>query len=301
MRTTLFLLAWLSAAPPDTTVVGPQESLREVAERVLGDASATAELRALNGLASDAVAPGTRLRLPGQERALALKALETARTLVAQAKGEGALREAEARLSEAEVSFRAARYAQASEAANAAGTLVSTGRAPHPSAFSVHVEPDAGTTTVSVTRGPPVRVEAEGVTRPVASGETVLVEKGQPPVAPTPPLAVPQPEQPEQGAVLKRRADKDKKDRLGPVKLTWAAVSGVERYEVEVTRESGGAAIVTQTTTAPELRLPLLPAGRYAWTVRAVGAAGRSEPSAVRRFELVPADLPINVKTGPWQ
>ncbi|WP_163867387.1 peptidoglycan-binding protein LysM [Myxococcus eversor] len=299
MRTALFLLAWLSAFPPDTTVVGPQESLREVAERVFGDASATAELRALNGLASDAVAPGTRLKLPGQERALALKALETARTLVAQAKGEATLPEAEARLGEAEVYFRTARYAQASEAANAAGTLVSTGRAPHPSAFSVHVEPDAGTTTVSVTRGPPVRVEAEGVTRPVASGETVLVEKGQPPVAPTPPLAVPQPEQPKQGAVLKRRADAKK--QLGPVKLTWAAVPGVERYEVEVARDLEGAAVVTQTTTTPEVTMPALAAGRYWWTVRAVGGAGRSEPSAVRRFELVPERLPINVKKGPWQ
>ncbi|MFY2558251.1 peptidoglycan-binding protein LysM [Corallococcus terminator] len=299
MRMALFLLAWLSASPPDTTVVGPRESLREVAERVLGDASATAELRALNDLPSDAVAPGTRLKLPGQERALALKALETARTLVAQAKGAGVLPEAEARLSEAEVHFRTARYAQASEAANAAGTLVSAGRAPHPSSFSVHVEPDAGTTTVSVTRGPPVRVEAEGVTRPVAPGETVLVEKGRPPVAPPPPLAVPQPEQPRNGAVLKLRADKH--DQLGPVKLTWAAVPGVERYEVEVARDSAGATVVTQTTTTPEVTLPVLPAGRYWWTVRAVGASGRSEPSAVRRFELVPARLSINVKKGPWQ
>lgn len=299
MRTALLLLAWLSASPPDTTEVGPRESLREVAERVLGDANATAELRALNGLSSDAVAPGTRLKLPGQERALALKALETARTLVAQAKGESTLPEAEARLSEAEVHFRTARYAQASEAANAAGTMVSTGRAPHPSAFSVHVEPDAGTTTVSVTRGPPVRVEAEGVTHPVAPGESVLVEKGRPPVAPTPPLAVPQPEQPRHGAVLKLRPDK--KDQLGPVKLTWAAVPGGERYEVEVTRDSGGAAVVTQTTTAPEVTLPVLSAGRYRWTVRAVGASGRSEPSAARRFELVPSGLSINVKKGPWQ
>ncbi|NTX17767.1 peptidoglycan-binding protein LysM [Myxococcus sp. CA051A] len=299
MKTALLLLAWLSAAPPDTTVVGPQESLREVAERVLGDANATAELRALNSLSSDAVAPGTRLKLPGQERGLALKALETARTLVAQAKGTGVLPEAEARLSEAEVYFRTARYAQASEAANAAGTMVSGGRAPHPSTFSVHVEPDAGTTTVSVTRGPPVRVEAEGVTRPVAPGETVLVEKGRPPVVPATPLAPPQPEQPEQGAVLKRRADA--KGHLGPVKLTWAAVTGVERYEVEVARDTQGAAVVTQTATSPELKLPVLPAGRYWWTVRAVGASGRSEPSVVRRFELVPERLKLEVQKGQWQ
>ncbi|NVJ28071.1 peptidoglycan-binding protein LysM, partial [Myxococcus sp. AM011] len=112
-------------------------------------------------------------------------------------------------------------------------------------------------------------------------------------------LAVPQPEQPKQGAVLKRRADAKK--QLGPVKLTWAAVPGVERYEVEVARDSEGAAVVTQTTTTPEVTMPALAAGRYWWTVRAVGGAGRSEPSAVRRFELVPERLPINVKKGPWQ
>ncbi|MFY1829171.1 peptidoglycan-binding protein LysM [Myxococcus fulvus] len=297
MRTTLFLFAWLCAAPPDTTVVGPQESLRDVAERALGDAGATAELRALNALSSDAVSPGTRLKLPGQERALALKALETARTLVAQARGAGGPAEAETRLKEAEVHFRTARYAQASEAANAAGTLVTQGRAPQPSTFSVQVEPDAGTTTVSVTRGPPVRVAAEGVTRPVAPGETVLVEKGRPPAAPPP--SVPRQEQPEEGVTLKRRADA--KRHLGPVKLSWAAQQGVERYEVEVARDAPGASVLTLTPTAAEVKLPPLPAGRYWWTVRAVGASGRSEPSGARRFELVPESIPLEVQKGPWQ
>ncbi|AGC43673.1 LysM domain-containing protein [Myxococcus stipitatus DSM 14675] len=300
MRTPLLLLAWLSAAPADpSTVVGPQESLKDVAVRVLGDANASAELRALNSLPSDSVPPGTRLKLPGQERALALKALETARTLVSQAKDVGGPTEAETRLREAEVHFRTARYALASEAANAAGALVTAARPPASSAFSVRVEPDAGTTTVTVVRGPPVRVEAEGVTHPVAPGETVLVEKGRPPARPAPPLATPLPDQPEEGAVLKRRADG--KGLLGPVKLSWAAQPGAERYEVEVARDAQGAAVLTQTASSPELQLPVLPAGRYWWTVRAVGPLGRSEPSGVRRFELVPERLKLEVQKGQWQ
>ncbi|MBZ4400441.1 peptidoglycan-binding protein LysM [Myxococcus sp. MISCRS1] len=297
MRTTLLLFAWLCAAPPDTTVVGPQESLRDVAERALGDASATAELRALNALSSDAVSPGTRLKLPGQERALALKALETARTLVARARSAGGPAEAETRLKEAEVHFRTARYAQASEAANAAGTLVAQRHAPQPSTFSVQVEPDAGTTTVSVTRGPPVRVEAEGVTLPVAPGETVLVEKGRPPSLPPP--SVPQPEKPAEGARLEYPAD-TKGVGLGPVKLSWAAQPGVERYEVEVSREAPGANVLTLSSTVAELKLPRLPAGRYRWTVRAVSASGRSEPSGARRFELV-ENISVRVRSGPWE
>ncbi|WP_338868015.1 peptidoglycan-binding protein LysM [Myxococcus stipitatus] len=300
MRTPWLLLAWLSAAPPaTTTVVGPQESLRDVAVRVLGDANATAELRALNALPSDTVTPGTRLKVPGQERALALKALETARTLVSQAKDTRGPTEAETRLREAEVHFRTARYALASESANAAGALVTAGRPPSPSAFSVRVEPDAGTTTVTVVRGPPVRVEAEGVIHPVEPGETVVVEKGRPPIHPPPALTPPQLELPEEGAVLKRRTDA--KGLLGPVKLSWAAQPGADRYEVEVVRDVQGAAVHTQTATSAELQLPVLPAGRYRWTVRAVGPTGRSEPSGVRWFELAPERLKLEVQKGQWQ
>ncbi|MCE9666285.1 peptidoglycan-binding protein LysM [Myxococcus stipitatus] len=300
MRTALLLVAWLGLAPSqESTVVGANESLREVAERVLGDAAAAAELRALNNLSSDSVAAGTRLRLPGQERVLALKALETARTLMAQARDDTGLREAAARLKVAEEHFRAARYTQASAAANAAGAQVAAPGAPQPSAFTVQVHPDAGTTIVTVTRGPPVRVEAEGVTRPVGPGETVSVEKGHPPTAPPVPPGIPRPEQPEEGALLKRRADA--KGRLGPVKLVWAAVTGAERYEVEVLREQQATPVFTQAATAPEVKLPPLPAGRYRWTVRAVGSAGRSEGSPPRWFELAPDKLKLEVQKGQWQ
>ncbi|MCP3138399.1 LysM peptidoglycan-binding domain-containing protein [Pyxidicoccus xibeiensis] len=291
----LFLLAWLGAASVDTAVVGPNETLRQVAERTVGDPSAAEEIQALNGLKSDTVAAGTRLKVPGPDRALALKALETARTLVAGMRSPGAT----ARLKEAEAHFRAARYAQASEAANAAGKQVADAPSPQPSAFSVEVGADGGSTTVSVSKGPAVRVEAEGVTQPVAMGESVRVERGRPPPAPPPPLVAPRPGLPEDGETLKRRPDKA--GRLGPVKLAWAAVPEADRYEVEVLSDTDGTAVFVQTVSAPEAKLPVLPAGRYRWTVRAVGATGRSEPSAARRFELVSERLKLEVQKGQWQ
>jgi len=298
MKAALLLLTWLGATPPDTVVVGSDESLRQVAERTIGDPRAAEELQALNGLSSDTVAAGTRLKVPGHERALALKALETARTLLASARDANVPPEASARLQDAEAHFRGARYAQAAAAANAAGKLVAAARAPQSSAFSVEVG-DGDSTTVTVKQGPPVRVEAEGVTQPVARGESIRVEKGRPPPAPPPPLVAPSPGQPTDAARLKRRADAD--GHLGPVKLTWAAVPGAERYEVEVAREQEQRAVFTQTVTTLEAKLPVLPAGRYRWTVRALGTTGRSEPSAPRHFELVPERLKLEVKKGQWQ
>ncbi|MFP2911393.1 LysM peptidoglycan-binding domain-containing protein, partial [Pyxidicoccus sp. 3LFB2] len=93
--TLLLLLAGLGVTAQDTAVVGPQETLRQVAERTVGDPGAAEEIQALNGLTSDTVAAGTRLKVPGQDRVLARKALETARTLVGDA---GASPEAAARL-----------------------------------------------------------------------------------------------------------------------------------------------------------------------------------------------------------
>ncbi|MBZ4418273.1 LysM peptidoglycan-binding domain-containing protein [Myxococcus sp. RHSTA-1-4] len=298
MRLPLFLLLpWLAAAAQDTAVVGPNETLRQVAERTVGDPDAAAEIMALNGLSSDAVAAGTRLKVPGHDRVLARKALETARTLVGDA---GASPEAEVRLKEAETHFRAGRYAQASEAANAAGKHGAQPPTTHASsAFSVEVGADGGTTTVTVSRGPPVRVEAQGVTRPVPPGESLRVERGNPPPAPAAPLVAPRPALPEDGELLKRRPDKA--GRLGPVRLAWAPVHGAERYVVEVSSDSEGASVFTQDVTSVDVKLPVLPAGRYRWTVRAVGPSGRSEPSLARRFELAPEQLKLEVKKGQWQ
>ena len=294
MRMPLFLLVpWLAAAAQDTAVVGPHETLRHVAERTVGDPEASEEIKALNGLTSDTVPAGTRLKVPGHDRVLARKALETARTLVGDA---GAPTEAVARLKEAEAHFRAGRYAQASDAANAAGRQGADAPTPQPSAFSVEVGPDGGTTTVTVSRGPAVRVEAQGVTRPVPSGESLRVEKGHPPPSP---LVAPHPGVPGDGELLKRRPDRA--GRLGPVKLAWAAVPGAERYEVEVSSDNEGASVFAQAVSTVEVKLPVLPAGRYRWTVRAVGPSGRSEPSATRRFELVSERLKLEVKQGQWQ
>jgi hypothetical protein len=49
------------------------------------------------------------------------------------------------------------------------------------------------------------------------------------------------------------------------------------------------------------VKLPTLPAGRYRWTVRAVGPAGRSEPAPPRHFELVLERLKLEVQKGQWQ
>ncbi|MFP2912117.1 peptidoglycan-binding protein LysM, partial [Pyxidicoccus sp. 3LFB2] len=192
-----------------------------------------------------------------------------------------------------------ARYAQASAAANAAGRQVASAPAPHASTFSVEVGPDGGTTTVTVTKGPPVRVEAEGVTRPVTAGASMRVEKGSPPPEPPAPLVAPKPALPEDGEQLKRRPDKA--GLLGPVKLSWAAVPGAERYEVEVSRDIEGPPVFAQAVPGVEVKLPALPAGRYRWTVRAVGPAGRSEPGSPRRFELVSERLKLEVQKGQWQ
>jgi len=297
MRTTLLiLLAGLGGTAQDTAVVGPHETLRQVAERTVGDPGAAEEIQALNGLTSDTVTEGTRLKVPGQDRGLAQKALETARTLVGDA---GVSPEATARLKEAEAHFRAARYAQSSEAANAAGRQVSAAPTPQSSAFSVEVGPDGGTTTVTVKTGPSVRVEAEGVTRPVAAGASVRVAKGNPPPEPLAPLVAPRPVLPEDGELLKLRPDRA--GLLGPVKLSWAGVPGAERYEVEVSRDIEGPPVLTQAVSAVEVKLPTLPAGRYRWTVRAVGPAGRSEPAPSRHFELVLERLKLEVQKGQWQ
>ncbi|MFP2963503.1 hypothetical protein ACLEPN_38640 [Myxococcus sp. 1LA] len=85
------------------------------------------------------------------------------------------------------------------------------------------------------------------------------------------------------------------------MKVTWEAVRGAERYEVEVSREQEHRAVFTQTVTTLEAKLPVLPAGRYRWTVRAVGPTGPSDASAPRHFELVPERLKLEVKKGQWQ
>ena len=58
------------------------------------------------------------------------------------------------------------------------------------------------------------------------------------------------------------------KGQLGPVTLTWSAVTGAKEYEIEVQPAEGSA--LRHTVNATQWQLPPLPAGRYRWTVRAL-------------------------------
>jgi LysM repeat protein len=286
------LLALLTLAPAEV-VVRDGESLAQVAQRALGDRGGASELKALNGLKDDTVAPGTKLRLPGPDRARAQSVLETARNAVKHADAKVTRREeAAAKLKEAEAHFQSARYADAAQAADGAWKLLSAS-ASQPTTFTVAVD-DKGATTVESRSGQPVRVEAEGVTRPVYVGESLRVEKGQPPPPPRLSLGAPHPTQP---------ADKHKlsvqfaKGGLGSVLLAWQAVEGAEGYEVELVHARGEKRVLT--ASAPQVRASL-PPGSYRWSVRAVARDTRSEASAEQGFELLDAPAkPINLQVQP--
>ncbi|MBN8226460.1 peptidoglycan-binding protein LysM [Corallococcus macrosporus] len=284
MKAALWLSAWMglsvvpSTAPTATVVREPPEGAP---------------------LPGGAATPGPR-KAPGTEPQTALKALEMSRAAVKAAPDDARRREAETRLQEAEAHYRAARYADALHKADEAWALLNP---PQPSNFTVEVDHDGGTTTVTHRQGPPVTVEAQHATRVLAKGESVRVQQGT--VLPEPPGA-PRLELPADKArlVLKPASGAA---LLGPVTLSWAAVTGATRYEVEVVSEGveGGAAPapVRSVVAARQWTLPALPAGRYRWTVTAVSPEqGRSLPSQTRRFELAAESLELNVKVkNGWQ
>ncbi|KFA94060.1 LysM peptidoglycan-binding domain-containing protein [Archangium violaceum] len=286
------LLALLMLAPTEA-VVRDGESLAEVAQRTMGDRGGASELKALNGLKDNAVVPGTKLKLPGPNRELAQRVLTTARNALAAADTKAARREeASAKLKEAEAYFQGARYDEAAQAADGAWKLVA-GPAPQPTAFTVNVT-DKGITTVKSRSGQPVRVEAEGVTRPVHPGESVSVEKGQPPPPPRAPLGVPQPTSPANRLKL---TVQPAKGGPSPVTLAWKAVEGAEGYEVELVPARGEKR--TLQASANQLRVSLT-AGLYRWSVRAVAHEARSEASAEQGFEVAEAPAkPINLQVQP--
>lgn len=291
------LLALLMLAPTEV-VVRDGESLAEVAQRTLGDRGGASELKALNGLKDNAVAPGTKLKLPGPNRELAQRSLTTARNALAQADAKAARREeASAKLKEAEAFFQAARYDDAAQAADGAWKLVSASPPPQPTAFSVAVD-DKGNATVESRSGQPVRVEAEGVTRQVYEGESVRVEKGQPPPPPRAPLGVPQPTHP---AHKLKVTVQPAKNGPSPITLVWKPVEGAEGYEVELMPARGD----KRTLTASETRLKVqLAAGTYRWIVRAVTREARSEASAEQAFEVAEAparSINLQVKPTDWK
>jgi hypothetical protein len=214
---------------------------------------------------------------------------------VAQADRNAARREeASAKLKEAEAHFQAAHYESAAKAADSAWALLSPG-AGQPSVFQVKVD-DAGDTTVSVKSGPPVRVRAENKTQPVTTGQTVRVPKGQPPPAPEAVLTAPQPRAPNDGSRFKFVPVNG---QLGPVTLTWNAVTGAKGYEVEVLPAEGEPLRRTLNTT--QWQLPLLKAGRYRWTVRALTESQKSNASAERLFELTEDRVTLEVGKSSWK
>jgi LysM repeat protein len=291
------LLALLTLAPTEV-VVRDGESLAQVAQRTLGDRGGASELKALNGLKDDTVATGTKLKLPGPDRAKAQSALETARNVVKQADAQVARREeAVTKLKEAEAHFQQARYAEAAQAADESTRLLSSRSAPQPpTSFTVNVGKD-GATTVRSTSGQPPSVESQGVTQLVPQGHIVRVEKGQPPPPPRLVLGVPQPTQP---ADKLRLSVRPAKGGLGPITFAWQAVEGAEGYEVELVPARGDKRVLS--ASSPQLKVAL-PAGSWRWSVRALAREARSEASPEQGFEVAeaPANIKIQVQPTKWK
>jgi hypothetical protein len=286
------LLALLSLAMPSEVVVGEGESLAQVARRTLGDERGASELKALNGLKDEAVAPGTKLKLPGPARERAELSLSAARNAVAQAEAQADQRgQAVARLKEAEAHFQSARYDEAAQKADESWKLL----APKPTRLTVVVDEQKGTTTV-LARSGQAKVEAQGVTQSLNAGETVRVERGAPPPPPRPKLGVPQPTQPAHKLKLVLGPTSG---GLGPVTLSWKAVEGAERYEVELVPAQGERRVLSANT--PQLQVPLA-AGSYRWSVRALIQDLRSEASPERGFEVQERLLPLEVRgSSNWK
>lgn len=231
----------------------------------------------------------------GSARAMAANALSAATRAVAQTVVDAKTKsEASERLSEAENLFLEGRYPESARVADEAWALVSA-EAKEATQFRVEVARDGETEVIS-TSGAPIRVEAQGVTRPVYAGQSLKVRKGEAPPE-VEGLKAPAPLRPLSGGLVRA---KRRKGSLAPVTLSWTAVPGAENYEVEVQSASGGepfALTVAKTITA----LPPLEPGRYVWTVRALRGRERSEASLTRQFELVEEVLKLEVKGSSWK
>jgi LysM repeat protein len=296
------LLAWavVSAGPPRETVVQPKETLADVARRTLGSAEAAAELKAINHLETDSVPAGTRLLLPGQERDLALGAITSAKSAVRQAAQGAARTEAQGRLEDAEHLLSLAHYQEAAAEADGAWKLVSQ-RPEDPSHFAIQVADD-GTTRVHEDSGIPVRVEAEGRTRAVSPGETVLVRRGEAPGMPTGPTT-PSPQGALEAPVLLSPAANlhlslDAKGKgVGPLHLSWRAVAGARGYLVELK----GPSPQTVRTAHPEASFQSVLSGSYRWSVRALGIEGALGPSSERALDVSTGNIKLEVQPPDWK
>jgi hypothetical protein len=284
------------ATPSAEPVVVAQqgETLEKLAARTLGDEKAASELRALNGFKEEPLAPGTRVKLPGPERALAASALSSAAKAVTQAPKDAEKKSGAAkRLAEAEKLFARARYQEAARLADEAWALVSGDS--KATKFRVEVAADGETEVVSAS-GAAVRVEAQGVTRQVSAGQSLKVKKGEaPPEVEV--LRAPSPLRPSAAAVVRSTR---RRGALAPVMISWSAVPGAESYELEVTPLSGGEPLVV-TVAKTSTVLSSLEPGRYVWSVRAIRGPERSEASASREFQLVEEALKLEVKGASWK
>ena len=300
MRAGLLMVVVLSAAAVREVVVQPKETLADVARRTLGSADAASELQAINHLSSDTVPAGTQLLLPGPERDLALSAIASAKSTVRQAKPGAARTEASERVADAEKLLASAHYAEAASQADGAWRLVSQ-RPEDASHFAIQVADD-GTTQVHVNSGIPVRVEAEGHTRAVSAGETVLVRRGEAPGAPAGPAPVPgsgvleAPELLSPAANLRLSLDAKGKG-VGPLRLSWRAVPGARGYLVELK----GPTPQTLRTTRAEASFPSVLTGSYRWSVSALGLDGALGPSAERGLEVSTSNIKLEVQTPDWK
>jgi hypothetical protein len=296
----LWLLAFADAGrPAPEAVVLEGETLEAVAKRTLGDERAAGELRALNALAPDAGAaltPGTALKLPGPERALALSALAAGRNAVAQADSNQKSRElAAARLAEAEGLFQAGRYAEAAQAADGAWQLVSA-RAGEPTRFEVAVDPE-GATHVTSHSGKPVRVEGDGVVQQVYAGQEVKVIKGNPPPVPEAVRVAPELVGPVDEARLKQTA----RGKPVAIDLVWKPVPGAKGYEVQVAQAAATRTLKLKAVK-PRATLPSLPAGKYRWTVHALYETGAAGPAPTAwQLELLDEPLLLEVGKTKWK
>jgi len=149
-----------------------------------------------------------------------------------------------------------------------------------------------GETKVTSKSGQAVRVEKDGVARPVHPGQTITVARA---IA----LAAPSPISPPD---LARMVVKTSEKGVGSVALTWQAVSGAARYALEiVSLDQPPGKPVVLNVERPEARVAL-PAGKYAWTVRALPAEGeKSDPSTRRSFEPSVELLKLEVTLPHWK